>query len=46
MWTHVDARIYVLNALTDAGQRGGWLRNGRILCFALWDPGGIYMPAA
>jgi len=46
MWTQVDSCIYVLNALTDAGKRGGWLRNGRTLCFSLWDPGGIYMPSA
>jgi len=46
MWTHVDACLYVLNTLTDAGKRGLWLRSGSYLCFDLWDPGGIYMPSA
>jgi hypothetical protein len=42
--TRPDACLHVRNALTDAGTRGVWLRNGSILCFSLWDPGGIYMP--
>jgi hypothetical protein len=46
MWTHVDACLYALNTLTDAGKRGLWLRSRSYLCIDLWDPGGIYMPSA